>query len=67
MHGEKTRDLPGLLVEPAKATITKIQVTKEPTSHISGRDLEEEDNKVSQVSRKSKATSKPLGFSCLHH
>ena len=48
MHDEKTRDLPGLLVEPAKATITKIQVIKEPMPHISSRDPEEEDNKANQ-------------------
>ena len=38
MHDEKTRDFPGLLVEPSKATITKIQVIKEAAPHISSRD-----------------------------
>ena len=48
MHDEKTKDLPGLLVEPAKETITKIQVIKEPAPYISRRDPEEEDSKAKQ-------------------
>ena len=43
LHDEKTRDLPGLLVEPAKATITKIRVIREPAQHTNSRDPEEED------------------------
>ena len=48
MHGEKTRELPGMLEEPAKVIITKTWVTKEPALHISKMDPEEEDRKISQ-------------------
>src|SRR3954470_11699943 len=70
MHDEKTRDLPGLLEDPAKATITKIQGIKEPAPRISSRDPEEENSKANQgqpVSSKPKATSESFGLSRLHY
>ena len=48
MHEKKTKELPGLLVELAKETITKIQVFREPAQHTKNRDPEEEDIKGNQ-------------------